>query len=77
MDRYGNIKEIRIKKWFLIQKGIYAGSNNDIKCGKHNEYSWFKVNKETDKAYHLNMMQGSIWEGGWLPKGCVLESRDV
>lgn len=49
--------QVRIKRWFLEKNNSYAASPSDLRCGKHNEYSWLNVTRETEKAYHLDEMQ--------------------
>ena len=70
------MKQIRIKKWFLQKNDVYAYCSNEKKY-LHDEYSWFNVTKETEKAYHISEMHMNIWRGGWVPKSCVLEERNT
>ena len=69
-----DMKQIRIKKWFIEKNSKYAENE---KWGGKNEYSWWNVTKETEKAYHVNEMHTYCWKGGWVPKSCVLEVREA
>lgn len=68
------MKQVRIKRWFFEKNSKYAESE---RWGGKNECAWWNVTKETEKAYHVDEMQTYCWRGGWLPKSCVLEIREV
>lgn len=66
------MKQIRIKQWFLNKNSV-----NHYGTCKTTSAKWWNVTKETEKAYHLDELQSYMWQGGWVPKSCVLEEREV
>lgn len=68
------MKQIRIKRWFIEKNSKYSENEN---WGGKNEYTWWNVTRETEKAYHLDELQTYMWQGGWCPKSVVIETREV
>jgi hypothetical protein len=66
------VKQIRIKQWFLDKNALNHYGN----CGRK-QFDWWEVTKETEKAYHVNEMEICCWRGGWLPKSAVVEERII
>ena len=71
-----DMKQVRIKKWFLQKNNMFASCPSQRREGRYTESSWLNVTKETEKAYHLDQTQMYMPEGGWIPKSVCLEVRE-
>ena len=64
--------QVRIKRWFLEKNTKYAEKEN---WGGVNEFTWWTITRETEKAYHVDETHLYTWKGGWLPKSAVWQTR--